>query len=553
MRNKSKNSLVSGLDVIDLGITWDRLVAISDEIVSTLMRTSFSTIVSESYDLTVAILDRRGLLVAQGTKSLPVFMGTAPKTLQHFLRRYPAESLKPGDIVISNDPWVGTGHMFDINVMRPVFIENSIVAYTMSITHLPDIGGIGFGATATEIFHEGLRIPITKLYEQEKCNELIIDFIVNNVRTPEQVLGDLFANVTANKVGGQMILEFLKEYEMANLDELSDAICSTSENAMREVIMEMKDGLYQNSFQIEGVEESLSLSCQASINGSSISVSFNGTDPCVRQGINVPFCYTNAMTLYSIKCLTIPTLPNNAGAFMPIDVKAPSGCLLSAEHPSPTGGRHIIGHFVTPLIFGALASAVPESVQAETGMMNLMTFQGTHPNGRNISELFFASGGFGALHNCDGLNTIPGPSNMAGVPIEVWEANTGTTIERKQFRCDSGGPGESRGGLGQELSIRNDTGYVLTAFSMANRTEYPARGFFGGLAGSPREHRINGEKVHPKGKYELLPGDRLELFEAGGGGFGKPHKRSRSSVHKDLEDGFISSEASDRKYTLISN
>ena len=178
MKNKSKNSCVSGLDVIDLGITWDRLVAISDEIVSTLMRTSFSTIVSESYDLTVAILDRRGLLVAQGTKSLPVFMGTAPRTLQHFLRRYPAESLKPGDIVISNDPWVGTGHMFDINVMRPVFIENSIVAYTMSITHLPDIGGIGFGATATEIFHEGLRIPITKLYEQGKCNELIIDFIV---------------------------------------------------------------------------------------------------------------------------------------------------------------------------------------------------------------------------------------------------------------------------------------------------------------------------------------------------------------------------------------
>lgn len=546
--NESNHVQDSRLDAIDLSITWDRLVSIADEIVTTLVRTSFSTIVSESYDLTVAILDRQGRLVAQGTKSLPVFMGTAPRTLQHFLKRYPPETLRPGDVVISNDPWIGTGHMFDINVMRPVFLGDSIVAYTMSITHLPDVGGIGFGATATEIFHEGLRIPITKFLEEGKCNDLVVDFITNNVRTPEQVLGDLFANVTANQVGGQMIVDFLNEYQLDDLEKLSDAVCRTSEDAMRKVIRGMKDGQYQNSIQIEGVDGPLSLSCQASIEGSAISVSFDGTDPCVRRGINVPFCYTNAMTLYSIKCLTIPTLPNNAGAFTPIEVWAPSGCLLAAEHPVPTGGRHVIGHFVTPLIFGALAEAVPSGVQAETGMMDLMTFQGTHPNGRPISALFFASGGFGALQDWDGLNTLPGPSNMAGVPVEVWEANTGTTVERKRFLPDSGGPGKSRGGLGQEICIRNDTGNILTAFSMANRTEFPATGFFGGGAGRPREHRVNGKKVHPKGKYELMPGDRIELFEAGGGGFGTSRERSRRLVLKDLEEGFISSEAADRDY-----
>ena len=544
----SVNAPEATLDAIDLSIMWDRLVSIADEIVTTLVRTSFSTIVSESYDLTVAILDRNGKLVAQGTRSLPVFMGTAPRTLAHFLERFPPDTLNPGDVIMSNDPWIGTGHMFDINVMRPVFFGNTIVAYTMSITHLPDVGGIGFGATATEIFHEGLRIPIIKFLEKGKRNELVVDFIVNNVRIPDQVLGDLLANVTANQVGGQMILDFITEYGLPNLDQLSHSIRRSSEKAMREAIEEMKDGSYRNSVEIEGVDGPLSLGCQARIEGSSIKISFDGTDPCVRQGINVPFCYTNAMALYSIKCLTIPTLPNNAGSIEPIHVTAPEGCLLAAKHPAPTGGRHVIGHFVTPLIFGALAQSVPNKVQADTGMMDLMTFQGLHPNGRPISELFFASGGFGALQNWDGLDTIPGPSNMAVVPIEVWEANTGTTIEYKCLLPDSGGPGESRGGLGQEISIRNDTGSVLTAFSMANRTQFPAMGLFGGLPGRPREHRVNGQKVHPKGRYELAPGDRITLVEAGGGGFGAPKDRSSDSIRADLREGYVSSGAVIRDY-----
>ena len=547
MRNLD-NSSEAKLDAIDLSIMWDRLVSIADEIVTTLVRTSFSTIVSESYDLTVAILDRNGKLVAQGTRSLPVFMGTAPRTLAHFLERFPPETLSPGDVVMSNDPWIGTGHMFDINVMRPVFFGNTIIAYTMSITHLPDVGGIGFGATATEIFHEGLRIPVIKFFEEGRRNELVVDFIVNNVRTPDQVLGDLLANVTANQVGGQMILDFMTEYRLKNLDQLSHSIRHSSERAMREAIQEMKDGDYHHSIQIEGVEGPLSLGCQATIEGSSINISFDGTDSCVRQGINVPFCYTNAMALYSIKCLTIPTLPNNAGSIEPIHVSAPEGCLLAANHPAPTGGRHVIGHFVTPLIFGALAESVVSRVQAETGMMDLMTFQGIHPNGRPISELFFASGGFGALQSCDGLNTIPGPSNMAVVPIEVWEANTGTTIEYKCLLPDSGGPGEARGGLGQEISIRNDTGSVLTAFSMASRTQFPAIGLFGGLAGRPREHQVNGQKVHPKGRYDLMPGDRITLIEAGGGGFGSPKDRSLELIRSDVHEGFVSSAAVIREY-----
>ena len=218
----------------------------------------------------------------------------------------------------------------------------------------------------------------------------------------------------------------------------------------------------------------------------------------MRRGINVPFCYTRAMTLYTVKCLTTPELPNNGGMSAPISAVAPPGCLLNAEPPSPTGARHMIGHYVAPLVFGALAEAAPDRVQADCGMMNLLTVQGRHRNGRAISTIYFAAGGFGALRGHDGAETLPGPSNMAVVPVEVWETLTGTTIEHKRLLADSGGAGAARGGLGQEVVIRNDTGHPLTVLCMANRTEFVARGLAGGSAGAPREHRINGQAVDPR-------------------------------------------------------
>ena len=419
------------LDAISVGIMWDRLVAVSDEIVSTLVRTSFSTIVSESYDLTVALLDADGQLMAQGTYNVPVFMGTAPATLQHLLDVFPSSSLHPGDVVITNDPWLGTGHTFDINVMRPIFYGGRIVAYVISITHLPDIGGLGFGAAAREIYHEGLRLPICKLFEADQQNDFIIELVRTNVRAPDQVIGDLMANVTATKAGEAMLTDFLTEYGLEDFTALSGEIRDRSETATRARIAEMADGIYKNQIQIEGVDGPLTLACSIEIAGDAISVDFAGTDACVRRGINVPFCYTRAMVLYSMKCLTVPELPNNGGSVVPIAVTAPTGCLLDAQPPFPTGARHVIGHFVSPLVFGALAEAVPDSIQADCGMLDQMTFQGTHRDGHDVSTIYFASGGFGALAGMDGAETTPGPSNMAVVPVEVWETLTSTTIEPK--------------------------------------------------------------------------------------------------------------------------
>jgi N-methylhydantoinase B len=535
-------------DAVSLSIMWDRLVSLTDEIVSTLVRSSFSTIVYESYDLSVVVLDAEANSIAQGTFGIPAFIGSAPVTLRHMLKRYPAETLKPGDIVVTNDPWLGTGHLFDITMMRPVFRKGRIVAYTVSITHLPDIGGTGFGSAATEIYQEGLRIPICKLYDAGKPNELLIDIIRTNVRVPEQTMGDIMANVSCNEVGGREINAFMDEYGLDDLMPLSRAIRGQSETAMRAKLRELKDGTYRNRIQLEGFEGPVEFVVRVDVQGDNVAFDFDGTSGCVRAGVNVPFCYTNAMALHAIKSLTLPSIPNNAGSQAPITVSAPVGCILNAQPPFPTGGRHAMGHFVTPLVYGAMADAIPGEVQADSGMMNLINFQGSRRDGRAFSTLYFASGGYGALNGLDGWSTLPHPSNMAVVPVEVWETLTHTTVERKQLRTDSGGAGRWRGGLGQEVVLRNDTGQPVTILGMGNRTLFPAKGLFGGGDGTLRVHAVDGKPVHAKGRIEVAPEARITVTEAGGAGFGNPKERDREAVAFDVANGFVSREAAREVY-----
>ena len=535
-------------DPVSLGIMWDRLVSLVDEIVSTLVRTSFSTIVNESYDLTCVALDAEANSIAQGTFSVPVFIGSAPITLRHMLKRYPPETLEPGDVIITNDPWMGTGHLYDITMVRPVFCKGRIVAYTLSITHLPDVGGSGFGSSAVEVYHEGLRLPICKLYEEGRLNELIVEIIRSNVRVPEQVMGDVMANVACNEVGGREILAFMDEYGLDDLTALSRAIRGQSETAMRAKIRELGQGTYRNSIQVEGFDGPCDYVVRIDVQGDSVAYDFTGTSGCVRAAVNVPFCYTNAMALHAIKSLLLPNIPNNAGSIAPISVFAPPGCILNALHPFATGGRHAMGHFVTPLVYGALAQALPDRVQAGSGMMNLINFQGVRRDERPFSTLYFGAGGYGALQHLDGWCTLPHPSNMATVPVEVWETLTHTTIESKRLLPDTGGPGQWRGGLGQEVVLRNDTGHLITTLGMGNRTMFPARGLFGGGDGALRVHAIDGKPVHAKGRNELAPGQRMRIVEAGGAGFGDPKARARSAIAEDVAQGYVSADMAREKY-----
>lgn len=530
------------IDPITLGIQWDRLISIADEIINSLVRSSFSTNVRESYDLSCVVFDSRGRAIAQGAYSVPSFTGTAPATLAAMLKRFPPETLRAGDVVMTNDPWLGTGHLFDINVMQPVFRKGAIVGYSMSITHLPDIGGAGYSAAAREIYEEGLRLPPCLLAREGEIDDMLLELIRLNVRVPEQTIGDLLANVACTSVGARMLNEFMDEYGLESIDALADAILGQSEQAIRRELSLLPAGVYRHAIQIEGQEGPLTLAVAVTLGNGEAIADFTGTSDSIQHAINVPLCYTRAMTCYAIKCLTTPRIPNNEGSVRPIALRAPVGCLLNAQPPSPTGGRHIVGHFVVPLVFGALADIVPDRIQADSGMLNLINVQGTTRDGRGVSSIFFASGGFGALAGQDGAPTTPSPSNMTGSSIEIWEDLTGVFIESKALLADSGGPGEFRGGLGQRIEFVNDSGHDMAIAFLAGRTEFPPAGVRGGRPGRLREVRVNDKTADPKGRYILAPGDRLTTYEAGGGGYGDPARRSADALAHDVAMGFVTPE-----------
>jgi N-methylhydantoinase B len=531
---------MNALDPIALGIMWDRLVSITDQILLSLVRTSFSSIVRESYDLSVVMFDRSCRTLAQANYSMPSFTGTAPETLKHMLRRFPAETLGPGDVVVTNDPWMGTGHVYDLNVMRPVFRDGTLAGFTMTITHLPDIGGRGYSAVSREIFDEGIVIPVRKLLTAGRLDDDLLELIRANVRVPDQVMGDIMANVAANEVGARMLDEFMDDYGLTDLDPVGDHIISRSEESMRRAIAAIPDGVYRNSLAFEGFDGPLKMAVMIKVDGELIDIDFAGTSESVPAGINVPFCYTRALTFYTIKCLTTPDIPNNEGSFGPIRVIAPPGCILNAQRPSATGARHITAHFINPLVFGALSSILPTQIQADSGMADVLNFQGRHPDGTFVSTMFFSAGGYGALQGLDGHPATPSPANMMGTPVEVWEMLTGMKIERREILADSGGVGQYRGGVGQRIVLRNDTGQQMQVSCLGMRSQFPAIGFQGGGPGRLRTYRINGAEVHPEGRHILEPGDVLEVEEAGGGGFGDPRRRDRDSVARDVTEGFVS-------------
>lgn len=530
---------VPNYDPVSLKILWDRLVSITDEGVSALIRTAFSTVVREAYDLSVVLLDTDGELLAQGTQSIPSFTGSAPATLVHMLARFPPGSLAPGDVVITNDPWMGTGHTYDINVMAPVFRDGRIVAYALSITHLPDIGGQGFGSEATEIYQEGLRLPVFKLMRGGRLDQLLIDLLRVNVRVPEQVIGDVMANVACVNVLARQLNAFMDDYAVADITPLSRQIRAFSERAMRSRIGGMPDGAYPAEITIEGVESPLTLRCVVTIRGDTVSIEYTGTDACVRHGINVPFCFTNGYSIHAVKCVAAAAIPNNGGVTRAISVSAPEGSILNARPPFAVAARHSVGWFLPTLIFRALAPAASEAVQADSGMINMVGFRGTHRNGRPITALHFASGGFGAADGNDGEPTLSTPSSNAAIPVEVWEAATSITMTRKALRPGSGGDGAARGGLGQEVFMRNDTGHDLVVDVMGVRTDYPAQGMLGGGAGAARKIHVNGRQIGHKGRFVLEPGETLERYEAGGGGFGNPTGRPADKVAEDRRLGLV--------------
>jgi N-methylhydantoinase B len=529
-------------DAVELELLWRRLISLVDEAAAALVRTSFSTLVRESYDFSCIVTDAAGQSLVQATESIPSFIGTLPETVKHFLKFFPPETLHPGDVLITNDIWLGTGHLPDITVAKPIFRHGKLVAFSASTAHAPDIGGKIRSPEPREVFEEGLQIPPLKLMRAGEADETLVAILRKNVRTPEQTMGDLWAQVVALDLMEERLHILMEQAGLDDLASLAAEIHARCEAAMRAAIAALPDGTYSSELQTDGLmDKPVTLKLTLTIEGDRIIADYTGTDAQVDRAINCALCYTYAMTMYGVKVCTSPNLPNNEGAWRPISIIAPDGCIVNPVFPASGGSRMLIGHYLPMLVFGCLGQVVPERVMAACGSpMWGMNQSGVNAQGKPYANMFFYNGGMGANMRGDGISCLSWPSNVSSTAIEITEHIAPLRVHHKRLRTDSGGPGRHRGGLGQEIALESRSETPIAVSFLAERTIFPAFGIEGGKAGAPGVLRINGEKVDPKKQYVLSRGDTVILSTPGGGGHGDPEKRDRLARERDIKAGYTS-------------
>jgi N-methylhydantoinase B len=528
-------------DAATLQVLWTRLIACVDEAAAALVRTSFSTLVRESHDFSCVITDELGQSLVQATRSIPSFIGTLPATVKHFIHEFPPEDLYPDDVLITNDLHQGTGHLPDITVAKPIYFDGRLIGYAASTAHAPDIGGKIRSPEPREVFEEGFQIPIMKLQEQGKTNETLIRLLRKNVRTPDATVGDLWAQIVALDLMEARVLQLMKSYGFKELRPLAEEIQGRCEGAMRKAITDLPDGVYHSSLKTDGlIDKPIHLEMTLTVDGDTIDIDYTGSDPQVDRAINVCMCYTYAFTVYGVKCCTSPDLPNNEGAFRPITVRGPEGCVVNPVFPTAGGSRMLIGHYLPILVFGCLGGIVPKQVMAACGSpMWGMNQSGVNDEGKPYTNMFFYNGGMGATYRRDGTTCLSWPSNVSSTPIELSEQLAPLRFHYKQLRPDSGGPGKFRGGLGQEILIESRSDRLIAVSFLAERTIFPAFGIEGGREGDVGVLKINGELTDPKKQYVLKRGETVFLATPGGGGHGIPASRDRAFLKRDLKEGYV--------------
>jgi N-methylhydantoinase B len=407
------------------------------------------------------------------------------------------------------------------------------------------------------VYEEGVLIPITRLFRRGERNEELFKLLLANVRTPREVEGDLYAMASCNDVGGSQLLEFMREFKLDSIEPLAEAIIDRSESATRAAIARLPDGVYENEMYSDGFEEPVLLKARVTIDGDELSVDHSGSSPQSRYGINVVMNYTHAYTSFAVKCAISPEVPHNEGSFRPVHVSAPAGCILNAQHPAPVAARHLIGHFLPGLIFGALARAMPERIMADGAASIWITmFRGQRVSHDPYTFMLFQCGGTGARPTSDGLNNVGFPSGVAGVPAEVMESLTGLVVERREVRPDSGGPGKFRGGCGQYTTFVDRSGQTWSMSGMYDRLKFPAQGLLGGKAGATgtfelRDRGAAGRGLNPKELLFHPPLSAVDTALPGGGGFGDPFERDPNAVLEDVLNGYVSLEAAARDYGVV--
>jgi N-methylhydantoinase B/oxoprolinase/acetone carboxylase alpha subunit len=512
------------MDGIELEILWSNLIGIVSEQAKALQRIAFSPIVREAGDLASGLFDARGRMVAQANTGTPGHINSlaaAGLTLAGLFEG----KLVPGDIVITNDPWMSAGHFFDITVLGPIFRGDKLIGYIGSTIHHSDIGGYGIGAGARDIHEEGLWIPPLKLYEAGVPNAAIHDIIRSNVRTPDHVFGDLAAQVSGGRAGGERLIALCERHGLEDIETLADEIIGRSEAATRRAIRALPAGTWhgESRFDVPG-GDIITLKTAVTVDNEAgdVLIDFEGSSGASPMGINVVMNYTHAYSTFAVRSCLNPEQPNNHGSLAPIRVTAPKGSIINAEYPSPVNARHVVGMFVPMPILKALHQVMPERVLAEgSGAVWTVQIQGKRADGRAFtSSMFNYSGGMGARLTKPGPSATCYPTGVAAVPVEILEAAMPIVFDKREIRRGSGGAGRSQGGDGQVIGFHMRTNDPWLLNAVPSRLDRGPEGLAGGEDGAAGRFLVNGKPVSEGKKMTMNAGDVVLLETPGGGGYG---------------------------------
>jgi N-methylhydantoinase B len=534
---------------IDMQMMWHRLVAIVEEQAQVLLRTAFSPIVRECGDLSAGVFDTRGRMLAQAITGAPGHVNTMADSVQHFLRRYPLDTMQAGDAFLTNDPWMGTGHLNDFVVVTPCFKDGKAVALFCCTSHVMDIGGLGFGPDATDVFMEGLYIPMLRLFERGVANETLMAMIGSNTRQPLETEGDTYALAACNDVGSARLLDMMVEFELDSLDGLAEHILTHSREAVLAEVRKLPQGTWHNTMTVDGYDSPIRLSAALTVSATGIHVDYDGTSAQSSHGINVPLSYATAYTMFGLACAVSGHIPNNSGSLSVFSVSAPSGTVLNAPKPAPVSTRHVIGQMLPDVVFGCLRQIIPERVPAEgASSVWLITMRGETQDplaGKYGFTLGFTSnGGTGARHGKDGLSATAFPTNLSGTPVEIAETQTPLIFWRKELRQGSGGAGRNRGGLGQVIEVESACDKPFEILASFDRIHFPPRGRDGGGNGAPGFIGLqSGRLLKGKGAQEIGRGERLIVMTPGGAGSGDPAQRDQAHITSDIGNQLVSQAA----------
>ena len=538
-----------------LQVMWNRLLAVVEEQGQALIRAAFSPIVRECGDISAGIFDYEGRMLAQAVTGTPGHINTMAEAVKTLRARFPIQDMKPGDIYMTNDPWIASGHLNDFLLLMPVFYGERVIGFTSCTSHLVDLGGQGMGPEGSDIYDEGLLIPPCKLMDQGEINSLLLEIVKANSREPIANEGDIYALVACCEAGADRLIQMMDEFQISDLNALSEYIIETSKQGTLSAIQSLPKGTWTNILRVDGYDAEIELHAALTISDDGILLDFDGTAGCTNKGINVPLNYATAYSVFALRCIIGPDIPNNAGSLEPFRVIAPKGCILNAQPPAPVAMRHTLGQMTPDLVYGCLSQALPDRVPAE-GASCMYDLPMRHTadavdlgNTEFAVELVF-NGGTGARPHLDGLSTTAFPSGVWGSQIETTEAVAPVIFHKRELRTDSGGAGKYRGGLGQRIEVSSAIDQEFMVFLSVERILNPAEGRNGGHAGAPGRIRIgeNGSDIAGKGELRVKLGETLIFETPGGGGFGDPSERDRDQVAFDLSAGVVSDAAAQKLY-----